>query len=210
MDLLLQLWGGSFYLLNKILFSLSEGAPKGESEDKSGKKGKLKKNLRTAGWLIYILGVPAWVIILVGHNNWIAASLEAGAIPAMLLGLYNSFQDKQRNNRALNSIATLCTYSSLAFGLVYSLVYFGGITSITQVLEIGAMVGFLLGSYYLAKDNPSGWLLFILMNLSMASLMYIQEKPILMFQQLFSLSFVCFGYFKSRSNSRKSRIEEYA
>ncbi len=150
------------------------------------------------------------MIILVGHNNWIAASLEAGAIPAMMLGLYNSFRDKRHNNKALNAIATLCTYGSLAFGLVYSLVYFGGITSITQILEIGAMVGFLLGSYYLAKDNPSGWLLFMIMNLSMASLMYIQEKPILMFQQLLSLSFVCFGYFKSRSNSRKNRIEEYA
>lgn len=189
MDLILQIWGGSFYLINKVLFALSEG-----------KHGKTKKHLKTSGWSIYILGVPAWVIILVGHQDWIAASIEAGGIPAMLLGLYNTYHDNNRPHKAFNIVVTLCTYSSLAFGLIYSLSIHGGITSISQILEVGVMFGFLMGSYFMAKNNASGWLFFMLMNLSMASLMFLQEKPILMAQQLLSLCFVIYGFNKTRKH----------
>ena len=197
MDLLFQIWGGLFYLLNKVLFALSEG-----------RKPEIKRNLRILGWLVYILGVPAWVAILVTHNNWIAASLEAGAIPAMVLGLYNAVKANQVQNRILHKVATISTYGSLTFGVVYSLIYFGGITSLTQVLEICAMIGFLLGSFYLAKNSSNGWLMFMLMNISMAGLMFIQDKHILMYQQILSLSFVCFGYYKIRSTEQGKTLQE--
>jgi hypothetical protein len=184
MDIILQIWGGSFYLINKILFALSEGEY-GNTK---------KKNLKVTGWLIYILGVPAWVIILAGHQNWIAASIEAGGVPAMLLGLYNTYYDHKRPNKAFNGFVTLCTYSSLAFGLLYSLSIHGGITSVSQVLEMSAMLGFLMGCYYMAKKNLNGWLFFMLMNLSLASLMFLQEKPILTAQQLLSFFFVLYGF----------------
>ncbi|WP_040726700.1 hypothetical protein [Thiomicrorhabdus sp. Kp2] len=190
MEFILQIWGGLFYLLNKILFALAEG-----------KKVPLKKKLKVSGWSIYILGVPAWVIILIDHHNWIAASIEAGGIPAMLLGLYNTYHDYKKPNKGFNAFVTLCTYSSLALGVTYSLYVHGGITSISQVLEIGVMLGFLLGSYYLAKNNPNGWLFFMLMNLSMASLMFLQDKPILMAQQLLSFCFVLYGFNTTRQNS---------
>lgn len=187
MDLVLQVWGGMFYLINKILFALSEG-----------KAGKRKKSLRIQAWVIYILGVPAWVTILISHQDWIAASIEAGGVPAMLLGLYNTYHDNKKNPRVFNKIVTLCTYSSLLFGVSYSLIHHGGLTSVSQILEIGVMLGFLLGSYTIAKNNPAGWFFFMLMNLSMASLMFLQDKPILMAQQLVSLFFVIYGFSKSR------------
>lgn len=186
MDLFLQIWGGGFYLTNKILFALSEG-----------KKEQLKKKLKIAAWIIYILGVPPWVIILVGKDNWIAASIETGGVPAMLLGLYNTFHNHQRPHRMFNRIVTFCTYSSLVFGVVFSLLHHSGITSISQIFEMGVMLGFLLGSYFMAKNDARGWLFFILMNLSMASLMFLQGKHILMTQQLVSLCFVIYGYKKS-------------
>jgi len=55
------------------------------------------------------------------------------------------------------------------------------------------MLGFLLGSYLLAREQVSGWLFFVLMNLSMASLMFLQQKPLLGAQQLVSLGFVLYG-----------------
>lgn len=191
MDLLLQIWGGSCYLANKILFSISE------SQNET-----IKRKLKIFGWLIYLLGVPVWVVILLSHNDWIAASIEAGGIPAMLLGLYNTIHNHQKVNHAFNTIVSLCTYSSLAFGLSFSIYLHGGITSLTQILEVGVMLGFLLGSYFLAKGNSNGWLMFMLMNISMASLMFIQEKPILMAQQILSLCFVLYGFSKSRSTQQ--------
>jgi len=192
MDLLLQVWGGAFYLGNKILFSIAEG-----------KQAALKRKIKVWAWIIYILGVPAWVIILLGHQNWIAASIEAGGVPAMLLGLYNTYYDNQDHgnsklNRFFNRLVALCTYSSLLFGLSYSVFIHAGIVSISQVLEIGVMMGFLLGSYAIAKNNPAGWLFFMLMNLSMATLMLLQDKPILMVQQLVSLCFVSYALFAAR------------
>ena len=192
MDLLLQIWGGSCYLSNKILFSVSE------SQNEA-----IKRNLKIYGWLIYILGVPAWVIILISNNNWIAASIEAGGIPAMFLGLYNTIHNHQKVNVIFNRIVSICTYSSLAFGLSFSLYQHSGISSLSQVLEIGVMLGFLMGSYLLAKRNHKGWLFFMLMNISMALLMFIQEKPILMVQQLVSLCFVFYGFTKSAQLARR-------
>lgn len=191
MDLLLQIWGGGCYLANKILFSVSES-----------QNDLIRRRLKIVGWLIYILGVPAWVIILVSHNDWIAASIEAGGVPAMLLGLYNTIHNHQKQSQVFNRIVSLCTYFSLAFGLSLSIYHYGGIASVTQILEVGVMLGFLLGSYFLAKGNINGWLFFMLMNISMTSLMFIQEKPVLMAQQLLSLCFVFYGFIKSRSNQR--------
>ena len=191
MDLILQIWGGTFYLLNKLFFALSEA-----------RQGSSKKNFRLSAWSIYILGVPAWVIILVDHQDWIAASIEAGGIPAMLLGLYNAYHDNKKPYKLLINIVTLCTYSALFLGLVYSINHHAGISSLSQVLEIGVMLGFLLGSYYMAQHNRLGWLFFMLMNLSMAALMFFQEKPILMAQQLISFCFVIYGFIKSGLKQR--------
>jgi hypothetical protein len=187
MDLVLQAWGGAFYLSSKILLALAES-----------RSGASKKKLKISAWASYLIGVPAWVIILIGNQNWIAASIETGAVPAMLLGLYNAYHEHNKPNRLFNKTVTLITYASLIFGLSFSLYHKAGLTSLSQLLEIGMMLGFLLGSNYLARGNNVGWLLFMLMNLCTAALMLLQEKPILMVQQLISLGFVIYGYHKTR------------
>ena len=187
MDIALQIWGGSFYLINKILFALAEG-----------KKQKTKRNLKINGWAIYILGVPAWVIILFGEQNWIAASIEAGGVPSMFLGLYTVYQNSSSPHRLFDRVASFFTYGSIALGVGFSLFDYGGVTSFSQILEMGVMVGFLLGSYLLAKNNRTGWLFFMLMNGSMAALMLVQQKPLLAVQQIVSLSFVTYGFWVSR------------
>ena len=191
MDIALQLWGGGFYLINKILFALAEN-----------KKEDLKRKLKLYSWAIYILGVPAWVIILLSKHNWIAASIEAGGVPSMLFGLYNVYKNAKVPNRTFDKVASLFTFGSIVLGVGYSLFDYGGVSSISQVLEIGVMLGFLLGSYLLAKNNSKGWLFFMLMNGSMATLMLIQHKPLLAFQQIASLSFVIYGYFLSKQKNK--------
>lgn len=183
MDLFLQTWGGAFYLLNKILFSLAEG-----------KNRKTKRHLKIAGWGVYLAGVPAWVIILISKHDWIAASIEAGGVPSILFGLYTVYQDEYSPNKTFDAVASIFTYFFIFFGVGYSVYDYGGVTSLSQVLEIGVMVGFLMGSYLLAKSNAIGWLLFMLMNGSMATLMRIQEKPLLSAQQVISFCFVVYGF----------------
>ncbi len=187
MNLFLQIWGGSFYLSNKILLAIAESRPK-----------KSKRLFKLAGWLVYILGVPAWVIILISQQNWIAASIEVGGVPSMLLGLYNVYKKKGVSSKLFDIIALSVTYVSLALGVFYSIFKYGGINSVTQLLEIIVMIGFLLGSYLLAKNRSFGWVFFMLMNGSMALLMFIQNKPILSIQQLLSLCFVIYGFTLSR------------
>ncbi len=183
MTFILQIWGGSFYLANKILFALAEGRPENR-----------KRRLRIAGWLFYILGVPPWVAILVSDRNWIAAAIEAGGVPAMLFGLYTVYKGSQGYSRPFNFIASFFTYGSLILGVGYSLFERGGINTMSQVLELGVMIGFLMGSYLLARRNPKGWLFFMLMNGSMGALMLFQGKPILALQQMLSLCFVIYGF----------------
>ncbi|MGL1930751.1 MAG: hypothetical protein OCC45_03200 [Desulfotalea sp.] len=191
MELILQIWGGLFYLTNKVLFAFAEG-----------KSVHTKRYLKTSGWIFYILGVPAWVTILIQNHDWIAASIEAGGVPAMFLGLYHVYYNKKCSN-IFRHLVSFCTYTSLILGLSYSLYHHGGIVSLSQILEIGVMLGFLLGGYLLAHNNSIGWIFFMLMNLSMSGLMMVQDKKILMFQQLLSLCFVVYGFYKSK-RSRKT------
>jgi len=184
MDLLLQFWAGSFYLLNKVFFSVAESAG-----------FKLKRKLKMSGWLVYILGVPAWAIILIQNHNWIAASIEIGGVPAMILGLYNVANNNEKKNKYLEWLARISTYAIILFGVGYSLFEYGGVNTVSQLLEIGVMIGFLLGSYLLAKSSIYGWPFFMLMNVSAGLLMYIQNKPILAIQQVLSLVFVIYGFF---------------
>ncbi|MDC7223359.1 MAG: nicotinamide mononucleotide transporter [Spirochaetales bacterium] len=183
MDLVLQIWGGGFYLLNKVLFALAEG--KGEGNDRF---------LKLTGWAVYILGVPAWVIILLGKQNWIAASIEAGGLPAMFLGFYSVYGRFSEPPKILDRVAGLFTYLALIVGSGYSLWENRGITSLSQLLEIGVMFGFLFGSFLLARKDRRGWLFFIVMNGCMAVLMFLQGKPLLTVQQLVSLAFVVYGF----------------
>ena len=94
MEFVLQIWGGLFYLTNKICFAFAEGNDK-----------KRKRQLKIIGWVIYILGVPAWITILVIKHDWIAASMEAGGIPAMLLGLITVYKKSEKPTFLLNSSA---------------------------------------------------------------------------------------------------------
>ncbi|MGA9534582.1 MAG: hypothetical protein WBR24_01625 [Desulfobacterales bacterium] len=183
MDIVLQAWGGGFYLLNKIFFAIAEG-----------KKKKSKRQLKLVGWITYILGVPAWVILLISKHDWIAASIEAGGVPSMLFGLLTIYKGFESPNKYFDLIVSSFTYVFLIFGVGYSVYDYGGISSVSQLLEIGVMIGFLIGTYLLAKSNLYGWLFFMLMNGSMATLMLIQNKPLLSAQQLVSLCFVVYGY----------------
>lgn len=180
MDISLQVWGGAGYLLNKIFLWLSERARNG------GKNANARK-WRIASWVVYLFGLPPWVIIFIMRRNWIAASVEASGAPAMLLGLVLAIRGITNNSpRWLDRLALVC----IPLGFGYSLYDFGGITTINQWLEISLVLGFLVGTYLLAKERASGYLWYVLMHVTCGWLMWIQGYPWLFLQQLVSLVFI--------------------
>ena len=172
----LQIWGGLFYLLNKVFFSQAE-----RSEANSG-----RKLWRIRSWIVYLTGLPAWVVVFISEHNWIAAGVESGGAPAMVVGLLIAWRGQGREPKWLDSFAKI----SVLFGLALSIYEFGGINSLSQIFELGIAAGFLMGTYMMAKDNAQGYLWLILGNVSCASLMGIEGYFILMTQQLVSLAFV--------------------
>ncbi|MDR3123825.1 MAG: multidrug transporter [Treponema sp.] len=191
MDLFLQLWGGGFYLLAKILLSHAEGL-------------RYDRSWRVAGWAMYLLGLPAWVVLLAGRQNWIAAANEAGGAPALILGLLLAWKERARAHPAADWGVRIFTYLMIVLGAGYSIYTFGGVTAFSQALEIGVTIGFLLGSFLLARRQAAGWLLYALMIVSMGSLMFIQGKIILIVQQGVSLVFVALGFMRSLRGGRRS------
>ena len=194
-DLPLQIWGGIFYLLNKIFFSRAERS----------KTEQLKRSWRIRSWLVYLAGLPAWIIVLISEHNWIAAAVESGGSPAMLIGLIIAWKGRGKEPRWLDYIAIF----SVIFGLVLSLYEFGGINTVNQLLELGIAAGFLLGSYLLAKDNAHGYFWLMLGNVSCAALMGIQGFYIFMVQQLVSLLFVTDAYLVRRRTSLSTYREDH-
>lgn len=194
MLILLQGWAGLFYLLNKIFLAFSES-----------KKMK-NPNWRKRSWIVYIIGLPAWVIIFIIEHNWIAAALELSGLPSMILGLILTLNKKPRKNKSLDYFAVF----AIIVGSAISLYDFGGLNKLTQYLELGIVIGFLFGTYKLAKNKASGYLWFLLMNSSNATLMYIEAYPFLAIQQIISFGFVAFAYTlrKFSKNIHKNYKEE--
>lgn len=194
MNILLQIWGGGFYLLSKILLSRAQG----EADNKS---------LKIGGWAFYLLGVPAWFILLATKHDWIAATIEVGGVPSMLLGLFLAIKGIKFAPRRLDGITMGFAYVMLFIGIAYSLIEHNGIRTLSQILEMGVMVGFLSGTYLIAKENHSGWLFFMMMNISMALLMLMRSNTILVAQQMISLYFVWQGYRRSSLSLAKEEAK---
>lgn len=179
MQELLQLLGGGCYLLNKVFLSLNERTVASNSS--------AARIWRIWSWAVYLLGLPAWVVIFVGRHDWIAASLEAGGAPAMVLGLISAIRGgASQSLRWLDWLAL----SAIPFGLVYSLWDFGGLNTVNQGLELALVLGFLVGTYQLAKERRSGYLWYVLMHISCGLLMAVQGYVWLLLQQVVSLGFI--------------------
>jgi hypothetical protein len=187
---MLQLWGGLFYLLNKIFYSAAE-----RSDDNQ------KRRWLIWAWTTFLIGLPAWIWLFVINERWMAAAIEVGGAPAMLLGLIIVIKGEEKNSpRWLDYLARLAAI----LGFVYSVYQVGGLKTMTQFLEIGLVSGFLGGTYLLAKQKAQGYLWFLLMHFSTALLMYIDSSPWLAFQQVISIGFVGDAYIAQNKRRRKT------
>lgn len=174
---ILEGWAGFFYLCNKISLLFAE---------KNRNKPKERK-WRISAWTVYLIGLPAWVIIFISGRNWIAATLEAGGAPAMLLGLVLAIKRIEKGTvKWLDYIALF----AVIVGIGYSLYDYRGLNTITQGLELSMVIGFLVGTYLLAKKKVNGYLFFMLMNGSNTVLMLLENHPWLVVQQIISIGFV--------------------
>lgn len=190
--LFLQIWGGTFYLLNKIFFSLKERT-----------EGEISRQWRIWAWVVYIVGLPAWLVILAYESDWMVTLVEAGGAPSMILGLVIPLRRldevasdrREKLERRLDHFAR----ASAVLGFGVSVYHFGGMTQLSQWAELGVVIGFLVGTYRLAKDHLDGYLWFLLMNASASTLMYMQGYKWLGLQQVASLLFVIDAYFMKRS-----------
>lgn len=192
MHALLQWIGGAGYLLNKIFLSFSE---------RSRKKGdaRMYQKWRVLSWSVYFVGLPAWVLIFIGERNWIAAGVEASGAPSIILGLITALRgDPKKTPRWLNRLALVF----IPLGFAWSIHDFGGLTTITQWLETALVIGFLVGTYLLAKERASGYLWYVLMHVTCAWLMVIEGYPWLFWQQVVSLAFIIDAY-RVQRKSRK-------
>jgi hypothetical protein len=183
----MQLGGGFFYLLNKIFFSFKERTV-----------GNLSRQWRIWAWVVYIIGLPFWLVILSHEKNWMVTFVEAGGLPSMGLGLFLAFRrkDEEPTEKSKRWEQRLDTFARAAafLGIAYSVYDFGGFATLNQWVELGVVVGFLVGTYRLANDKLDGYLWFLLMNASAGLLMYIQNYEWLAAQQVVSLLFVLDAY----------------
>jgi hypothetical protein len=187
MTLYLQIWGSVFYLANKYFFSKVE-----RSDDVAE-----KNRLMLVAWIVFILGVPAWVIVFISEGNWIAAAVESSAVPAMMIGIVTATKRHGVEPKWLKYISHLF----IACGLSLSLYEFGGLASINQTLELGVATGFLFGTYHAAKGAKHRYYWFVLGNISCATLMARHGHLIMMTQQMVSLVFVFDAHMTLRRKS---------
>ena len=194
MEIFLQIWGGIGYFLAKVLLVRAEFVDK-------------DRNLRLIGWIVYLLGLPAWVILLASKQNWIASAIETAGVPAIILGIVMTWKQKNNPNNIADWCIRIFTCLMIILGVSYSIYTFNGIKTFSQILEIIIIFGYLISNYLLAKRNPFAWLMFMTGLISMSILMYIQDKPILCIQQLISLIPAIIGFIKVMKKTKlKNKI----
>lgn len=179
---LLELWGGLFYLLNKLFFSRAERAVNKQNIQK----------WRLRAWVVYLVGLPPWVYIFISERNWIAAAVESSGSPAMIMGLIAAWQGQNK----FQGIIWLDHFSKLMIfiGLGLSFYDFGGLVTFNQFLEMGIAAGFLFGTYFLAKYKSQGYIWLAVGNISAALLMLRHGYYLLATQQIVSLGLVSDAY----------------
>lgn len=182
--IIIQWVAAIFYLLNKICLSVAE-------RKKFAGRIHIEDRWRKWAWITYLIGLPAWVIILGHEEDFIAAGIELSGAPSMVMGLLIA---RDGINRKQPQWIRVTEVIVMLIGLLVSLYSYGGITTFTQVLELGLSFGFLIGTYQLARKRPSGYVWYVLMHLCCASLMWMQDYPWLFAQQILSLAFIFDAY----------------
>ena len=195
METFLQIWGGSGYFLAKLFLVRAEFVEN-------------NKKLRFIGWIVYLLGLPAWVILLANRQNWIAAAIETAGFPSIMLGIVMTWKQKTNPHKIIDWCIRIFTGLMIILGISFSIYTFNGIKAFSQILEIIIIFGYLVSNYLLAKRNPYAWLMFVVGLGSMGLLMYIQSKYILCIQQAISLIPVIIGFIKVMGKTQlKNKIE---
>lgn len=195
---IVQVIAGGGYLLQKIFLLFAEG-----------NKSATGRRLRILGWIAYLVGLPMWLIIFYDKSNWILVFVEGGGAPSMILGLIIALREQpeekppalgfiialreqpeeeeipvkeEESPKWLDAFAVVMT----CIGIGVSLYSFGGLFTLTQILELFVAIGFLIGTYLVAKKNPWGWFFYLIMNGSAGTLMWVEDLPVLAIQQAFS------------------------
>jgi hypothetical protein len=184
MEIILQYWGGIGYFLAKAFLLCAEFTEK-------------NRKFRLIGWFVYLLGLPAWVILLAGARNWAATAMEAASIPSIILGIIMAWKQYDKPNIIIDWSIRVFICLVILCGIFYSIYTFHGIRTFSQVLEIITVICYLISVYLLAKRNPFAWLMLMAGHSCMSILMYIQDKPILCIQQIISVIIAMIGLIKN-------------
>lgn len=171
----LSLWGGGFYLLNKVFLNLMERARPNNVQ--------AYWLFRQFAWIVYLIGLPFIVFMFFREKNWIFGMIELGGAPAMAYGILAAFS-KKKGPAWLDHLAL----AAIPVGLVLSFLNFR--EARTFALEVLGSAGFLVGTYLLSKDRKGGYWWFTLMNLATGWLLYIENYPLFVPQQIFSVLLV--------------------
>lgn len=189
---MVQVLAASFYLLNKIFFALAE-RNFGTAQEQFWRKW---------AWVVYLIGLIPWLVIFAKEDNWIAFFVEAGGVPSMILGLVIALRGKGQEPAWLNWVALMAA----VVGCYVSYNDLGGFGNFTQYLEFGLAVGFLGGTFLLAKQHAFGYVFFMLMNGCNAYLQYEQGYPLLVAQQVFSFCVMVYAYNLTLRRQRKGLL----
>lgn len=180
MFLLLQLIGGTLYLLSKIFLSLADG----------------NLLMRRIGWIVYIFGVPFWMTILWMKEDYIVMGLEFGGGLMLIYGLYKTFHVDTAPRTMCDKVADAFCIIIFLVALTYTLQTKG--FGWHPFLEIIVAVSFAASIVLLARQNVFGWYILLLMHVSTGTLMYDQSVFWLASQQALSACFALWAIYKSR------------
>src|SRR3989344_809183 len=182
---MVEVIGALFYLLNKIFFLLRELA---------GQRGdhEAVRLWKISAWASGLIGLPFVAWILLNERYWIFGWLELGVAPSMILGIVRAYNN---TTKPMPRWVDRVVDGAIGFGAGYSACDLGGLWSVTQGLEMVAVVTFLLGRWQLStKADRNGYIAYLFMFDAAGTLLFIGGYYWFAIQQIASAIIIAYAY----------------
>ncbi len=194
--LVLEILGSLMFLFHKTILFLCE-----RKEHQLAKNGTqhFHAGWRFIAWQGFLIGLPAWLIIFVMKENWIALSVEGLGLLSVFLCMYGLWHHGKYEQS--HQVATWdrrlfwASVVSAIIGLSISLWHIGVFTRFTQAVEVSLVGAYLAGTILLSRKNALGYLCYAVMNGSNLVLMGLQDRYIMAGQQGISAAIMIATFF---------------
>lgn len=191
--------GPLLYLAAKCILPF---AKTGDPEEEGVSEGDV---VEKSGLIVYVLGVPFWLYMLIAKENWIFTGAEAVGGILLVYGILKAFGILPRKTKFDHWGFALCG-AVFGFTALWTVLY-EDISQFRPWAEMVIAVSFGAATYYFGrKERVKGWWGYFFMHMAAADVCFLNEQYVAAALQGASMIFAIVGIFRSMPGRQENNL----